>query len=66
MCTFQTIHNISYLRVRFKPVDHQLVPDRLAGLKALDTNYCQTTNPLIARPLSGRVLTVLGIKMRLF
>ena len=28
-----------------------LGPVRLAGLKALDPNY--TTNPLIARPLSG-------------
>ncbi len=37
-----------------RTVDNNLVPDRLAGPKALDPNHCiQTTNPLIAQPLSG-------------
>ncbi len=34
-------------------VDNNLGPDRLSGPKALDPKLLQTTNPLIARPLSG-------------
>ena len=35
-------------------VDNNLGPERLAGPKALDPNPCrQTTNPMIARPLTG-------------
>ena len=34
-------------------VYNNLGPDRLAGPKALDPNYCRQPTPLIARPLSG-------------
>ena len=45
-----------YLFVRITPqgtVDNNLGPDRLAGPKALDPNYCRQPTLLIARPLSG-------------
>ncbi len=34
-----------------RTVDNNQGPDRLAGPKALDPNYCR--QPLIVRPLSG-------------
>ena len=34
-------------------VIQNLGPNRLAGQKALDPNYCRQTIPLVARPLSG-------------
>ena len=33
--------------------DYNLGSGCLAGPRALDPNYCKTTNPLIAGPLSG-------------
>ncbi len=51
---FSILKHDKYLR--FIPqgtVDTNLGPDRLAGPEALDPKLLQTTNPLIARPLSG-------------
>ncbi len=46
-------------------VDNNLGPDRLAGTKALDPNYCRQPT-LRLHNLCLEVLTVHGIKLRLF
>ena len=46
-------------------VDNNLGPDRLAGPKALDPNYCRQPT-LCLHDLCLGVLTVHGIELRLF
>ena len=46
-------------------VGNNLEPDRLAGPKALDPNYCRQPT-LLLHDLCLEVLTVHGIELRLF
>ena len=65
LCTNSTLFKNIIRVIPQGTVDNNLGPDNLAGLNALDPNYCRQST-LLLHDLCLEVLTVHGIELRLF